>query len=152
MKIEKATKEDLNSLLLLEAKTFKSSESPLSKRAFNYHIKNKKNLFYVAKIENNLIGYILILFPRGEYARIYSLAIDFNFKSLGIASKLLSCSLQKIKEKNKKGVVLEVKIDNTPAINLYKKFNFSEVKILKNYYENIDGVKMKLNFLNNTNL
>lgn len=144
MVIKKVTREDLTSLLSLESVTFKSSESPLSKRAFKYHI--EKNLLFIAKINDILVGYILIIFPRGKYARIYSLAIDKNYQGLGIASKLINYSIEKVREIKKLGLILEVKVDNISAIGLYKKFGFKELKILKNYYEDIDGVKMKLEF------
>ena len=41
-----------------------------------------------------------------------------------------------------KSITLEVRIDNNPAIALYKKFDFKEVSTRKNYYNGIDGILM----------
>jgi ribosomal-protein-alanine N-acetyltransferase len=40
-------------------------------------------------------------------------------------------------------VSLEVKKDNTKAINLYKKYGFVEVGVRRGYYQGIDGILMK---------
>ena len=42
-----------------------------------------------------------------------------------------------------KNITLEVKIDNTPAIKLYKKFDFEEVALRKGYYNGVDGILME---------
>ena len=42
------------------------------------------------------------------------------------------------KEKKLKDITLEVNVNNIPAINLYKKYNFKEVGIRKKYYNNSD--------------
>ena len=42
------------------------------------------------------------------------------------------------KERDLKDITLEVNINNTSAINLYKKYNFKEVGIRKKYYNNLD--------------
>ena len=42
-----------------------------------------------------------------------------------------------------KNITLEVRKDNIPAINLYKKFNFQEKAIRKGYYQGTDGILME---------
>ena len=42
-----------------------------------------------------------------------------------------------------KDITLEVKIDNVPAISIYKKFGFKKVAIRKNYYNGTDGILME---------
>ena len=42
------------------------------------------------------------------------------------------------KERKLKDITLEVNVNNIPAINLYKKYNFKEVGIRKKYYNNTD--------------
>ena len=44
-----------------------------------------------------------------------------------------------------KKITLEVNINNTIALNLYKKFNFKEVAIRKGYYNGIDAILMERN-------
>ena len=42
------------------------------------------------------------------------------------------------KNRKLKDITLEVNINNIPAINLYKKYNFEEVGIRKKYYNNVE--------------
>ena len=51
------------------------------------------------------------------------------------------------KERKLKDITLEVNVNNIPAINLYKKYNFKEVGLRKNYYNNSeDAIIMTLKF------
>lgn len=42
------------------------------------------------------------------------------------------------KERGLNDITLEVNVNNIPAINLYKKYNFKEVGLRKKYYKNTD--------------
>jgi ribosomal protein S18 acetylase RimI-like enzyme len=42
-----------------------------------------------------------------------------------------------------KNITLEVKEDNTPALKLYKKFDFEEKAVRKGYYNGVDGLLME---------
>ena len=42
------------------------------------------------------------------------------------------------KERKLNSITLEVNTKNIPAINLYKKYNFKEVGLRKNYYKNCE--------------
>jgi ribosomal-protein-alanine N-acetyltransferase len=39
---------------------------------------------------------------------------------------------------------LEVRVGNLAAIKLYEKFGFIKIKILESFYDDEDGVKMRL--------
>ena len=43
------------------------------------------------------------------------------------------------KERKLSDITLEVNINNLPAINLYKKYQFKEVGLRKKYYNNEDN-------------
>lgn len=42
------------------------------------------------------------------------------------------------KDRKLKDITLEVNVNNIPAINLYKKYEFEEVGVRKKYYNNVD--------------
>ncbi|MCT7595798.1 GNAT family N-acetyltransferase [Aliarcobacter butzleri] len=134
--IKKAKKENLKDLYDLEKKVFQNDPFALTKSAFRYHI--LKNNLYIFEKDEKIVGYILWL-ERKDYFRLYSLAIDINFQDLGIASKLLEYSFEKLRNKN---FSLEVKTKNIKAIKLYEKYGFKIKKVLKNYYEDSDGYLM----------
>ncbi|MFX4231540.1 GNAT family N-acetyltransferase [Aliarcobacter butzleri] len=134
--IKKAKKENLKDLYDLEKKVFQNDPFALTKNAFRYHI--LKNNLYIFEKDEKIVGYILWL-ERKNYFRLYSLAIDINFQGLGIASKLLEYSFEKLRNKN---FSLEVKTKNIKAIKLYEKYGFKIKKVLKDYYEDSDGYLM----------
>jgi ribosomal-protein-alanine N-acetyltransferase len=135
--IEIATTKDLNTLFDIENRVFANDSFALSKNSLRYHLSN--NIIYKIKQDEKIAGYILWL-KRKDYYRLYSLAIHPDFRGLGLASRLLEYSLENL---DKEKFSLEVKVSNLDAIRLYKKFGFKVSRILKDYYEDIDGYLMK---------
>lgn len=137
MRIVKASRCDAKRLFEIESSVFKGDCFALSLASFYYHLKN--SIVYKVKI-GETVGYILWL-ERKNFFRLYSLAILDKYQGLGLATTLIEYSLKNLE---KKSLQLEVRSSNKKAINLYKKFGFEEIKILKNYYESEDGVLMRL--------
>ncbi|NVJ53334.1 MAG: GNAT family N-acetyltransferase [Campylobacteraceae bacterium] len=137
MRISVATKNDIKKLYEIESTVFKDDIFALKFHCFYYHIKN--SIVYKVKI-GEVVGYILWL-KRKSFFRLYSLAILDKYQGLGLASSLIKYSLKNLE---KKSLQLEVRVSNKKARILYKKFGFEEVKILKKYYKNEDGVLMRL--------
>ncbi len=139
MKIERANKDDVKALLKIEEELFYKDSSALSNRAFSYHL--NKNIIFKALIENKVVAYILWL-ERKSFYRLYSIAISKEFQGMGIGKALLEYSLEIL---NKNIFELEVRVSNEKAIKLYEKFDFKKIKLLKEFYDDEDGLKMRLN-------
>ena len=103
------------------------------------------------EFDNNPFAKFLILIENDElngylyYSEIYD-RIEINQievlreeRRKNIGSSLIEYLI----ENNKNDITLEVRIDNYPAIGLYKKFGFKEVAIRKGYYNGIDGILME---------
>ncbi|PLY06990.1 MAG: N-acetyltransferase [Arcobacter sp.] len=138
MKIEKANINDVKELLFIEKELFSNDSFALSRASFGYHIKN--NTLYKLEIDNKIVAYLLWL-KRKNYYRLYSLAILKKFQGRGLAKSLLEFSLSNLE---KDCFELEVRVSNIVAIKLYEKFGFKKVKILEKYYDEEDGLKMRL--------
>lgn len=131
MQISKVQSIDLEALLKLENSIFTSDK--ISKKQFAYHIKKQK-YFFITKLENLLVGYILC-FEYKNIIRVYSLAVDPKYQGQGIGKKLLLHIL----DNSTKNISLEVNINNTNAISLYKKSGFEISKQIDDFYENGDS-------------
>lgn len=85
--------------------------------------------------DNTIVGFagVKIIF---EEAELMNIVTRKNMRNMGIASSMLSSLINICKENNIKLLNLEVKSQNTIAINLYKKYNFKEVGLRKKYYDN----------------
>ena len=91
-----------------------------------------KKLFYFIE-DNKIVGFIEIsdIYDRFEIDYIYVLE---EYRKKHIASLLMEKVIS---------LGIEEKIDNIPAINLYKKYEFVECATRKGYYNGIDGILMK---------
>ena len=97
---------------------------------------------YVYKENNEIIGYINydIMYERSELIQIN---VRSDKQNNHIGSKLMEYMFKELEENSVKEITLEVRIDNTKAINLYKKYDFIEVGVRRGYYQGIDGILMK---------
>ncbi len=88
--------------------------------------------------EKKVIGYLYYseIYERIE---INQIEVEESNRNKGYGTKLLDYLINN----SDKSITLEVRKDNYPAIALYKKFNFKEVALRKNYYNGIDGILME---------
>ena len=126
----------------LEKEIFKSSA--FSKSYLNTLIKGDDSFIYIYLIDNQVCGYLMVLDSIDVY-EILAIAAVEEYRNKGIAQELLD----KIKTKD---IFLEVRESNKVAINFYKKNNFKEISIRKNYYseptENAIIMKLEVNVNN----
>ena len=140
--IKKLTSDDIDyieQIFNLEKEIFKNSA--FSKSYLNTLIKGDNSFVYVYLIDSKVCGYLIVLDSIDVY-EILAIATIEEYRNKGIAQKLLD----KIKTKN---IFLEVRESNQIAINFYKKNNFKEISIRKNYYskptENAIIMKLEVN-------
>jgi len=108
---------------------------------------NFKEAFLVACLKDNpkkIIGYImwrvektpskhnLRLINKGH---LVSIAVSEMYRREGVASALLSKSMHALTHHKLKDYVLEVRVTNYGAIELYKKFGYKTQGIKKKYYK-----------------
>ncbi len=143
--IRLATAEDLERILEIERRCFESQWSR------NQFYSSLKELFYVFE-EDEILGF-LIGCPCGIARRaiIMRIAVHPDYWGRGIASKLISASLNKFKQLDFKCVELDVDIVKNGAIELYEKFGFKIMRVVTvNYEEETSFLIMKL-ILRNSN-
>lgn len=101
--------------------------------------------YFVIKKNNIVLGFCGIKIIT-DFAEIMNIVIKKDSRGLGLSNFLLENTISKCKELNLKSINLDVNVENTIAINLYKKYNFVKVGIRKKYYNNVsDAILMTLN-------
>lgn len=109
-------------------------------QTFEEDYKNSK--YFVAKQNNNVIGFIGIRYIFDDID-VMNIVIREDKRGQGIASNLLSYIIRK--NENKK-INLEVNEHNISAIKLYQKFGFKVEGLRKKYYnQKEDAILMSLN-------
>jgi ribosomal protein S18 acetylase RimI-like enzyme len=118
--IENLSKDNIEDVILFHIKTC-SDNYP--KNVWVVHLKHYSNFCFVAKKQNNIVGYILCL-RNPRYFNITNILVGTEHRRQGIAKKLimkLISTFHNIKSKD----VISACLDNThPAIGLLKKFGF----------------------------
>ena len=120
----------------LEKEIFKNSA--FNRTYLDSLIKADNSFIYTHIIDNKVCGYLMVLDSIDVY-EILVIATVKEYRNIGIAQELLD----KIKTKD---IFLEVRESNQIAISFYKKNDFKEISIRKNYYSkpNENAIIMKL--------
>jgi ribosomal-protein-alanine N-acetyltransferase len=100
--------------------------------------------FLVAQIGEKVVGYIMCRVEVGFSERrrlhitrkghVVSIAVLPEYRRRGIASALMGKALEALKDYHVSETYLEVRVSNSAAISLYKKFGFSTVREVAGYY------------------
>ncbi len=95
-------------------------------------------------VAQQIVGVAVLLTPaRPRAARIYSLAVQADFRRRGYASQLLEQMVLLASKQGYRHLSLEVRQDDLQVQQFYQKHGFQTTKLLAGYYEDgADGVKM----------
>ena len=111
-----------------------SFSSPWSIDSLNKELTNKRAAYIVIKLGDKIVGFggMWTLFDEADITNI-AVHPDYRGHNFGdIIENLIKIA----KELGATSMTLEVRASNTPAINLYKKHNFTIEGTRKNFYEN----------------
>lgn len=99
-------------------------------------IESNASLSWLAYDGESLVGALVC---RAEDNRVYilTLAVVATYRELGIGTKLLELGTGAAKENSSKFIYAHVQQGNTDALNLYRKFGFSEKETVRNYYRRL---------------
>jgi ribosomal-protein-alanine N-acetyltransferase len=100
--------------------------------------------FVIAESQRQVVGYIMCRLEHGfsdlrklRFARkghIVSVAVMPEYRNLGIGCSLVQYALAAMSAHRTDECYLEVRVNNYPAINLYKKLGFEVSRTIPRYY------------------
>lgn len=123
--------EDIKDCLLINFDDF------WSYNILKQELENGKSKYFVAKQENEIVGFAGIMLIIDEVS-IMNIVVKKDKRNLGFGSLLLEKIIDFSKIHNATSITLEVNEKNIPAIKLYKKYGFKQVGLRKKYYNNED--------------
>ena len=129
----KARIEDLERVLAIESQVFHADS--FSRRQLRYLMQHAKGAFFVAVARGIVVGYISVLTRSNRIGRIYSLAVDQEYRGKGIAELLIDTAVDFMHAQYIERIFLEVAVDNVAAISLYEKKHFIKRSIKPGYYD-----------------
>ncbi|HSS08966.1 MAG TPA: ribosomal protein S18-alanine N-acetyltransferase [Acidimicrobiales bacterium] len=89
--------------------------------------------YYVARVDGSVVGYAGLMLT-GDDAHVTTIAVDPAWHRHKIGTRLLLNLAREARERSARHLTLEVRMSNTGAQALYKKFGFRPAGIRKNYY------------------
>ena len=132
--IKRMQKSDVDNVIAIEEKAY--GEHHWSKESFLNELSND-----LARYNCAFDNYGNLLVYSGcwqilEEVHITNIAVAPEFRRQKVGEKLLKRIIDDCYENKAKYITLEVRVSNTPAINLYEKFGFKSLGTRKGYYQN----------------
>lgn len=143
MKIRDATSRDLKRIVEIERLAF---DHPWSIDSFlrELTLPFSRTIVASAAGDDELTGY-LIRWLVADECHILNVAVDPTRRRRGVALRLMSDAIEEAKVKNAQLVTLEVRRSNLAARGLYRKLDFQERRLRRNYYgRGEDAIVMEL--------
>lgn len=128
--IRPARLEDLQRIVVIEHESF---SSPWSTWSLRQEILKDGAIYLAALVGNDMVGYAGMWIAADE-AHIGTLAVAPERRRQGIGEALILALLESARSARVKRVVLEYRVSNEPAANLYSKLGFSQTRIRERYY------------------
>ncbi len=143
IKIVRLEEKHVDEIVAIEEHSF---SIPWSKTAFLGELLNQNAHYFVAMIDEKVVGYGGFWYIVNE-GHITNIAVHEDYRGQGIGSLILDEMIAQKEELWMIGLTLEVRVSNVNAIKFYEKKGFVEEGVRKNYYENNeDALIMWLNY------
>lgn len=131
MIIRKMTSADIKSAAEIEKLCF---VHPWSEQSIKNEMEKENSVFLMAFEDDEPIGYVglSVVFDEGYMG---NLAVIEAYRRKGTGRALMNELINECISLDLAFATLEVRVSNTPAVNLYKNLGFDEVGRRKNYYK-----------------
>ena len=135
MLIRKMTLDDLSQVVAIDRVSF---SLPWPERSFRFDLTdNPASRCWVAELDGKVVGMIVSWLIVDE-VHVATIATHPEYRRRGIAKRLLTHTLQHLKEEGAQSSFLEVRASNFAAQDMYRKFGYEETGLRPRYYKDND--------------
>jgi ribosomal-protein-alanine N-acetyltransferase len=134
--IRPLTDRHLDEILKLNLRCFKAGEN-YTKYTFSYLLNEPNCLSYRMITPNEqMVGFVFVIADENGAGHITTIGVAPEHRRRGLANKLLCHAEESLQKRGVNTVMLEVRVSNIAAQNLYREFNYSIAQRLLQYYNN----------------
>ena len=135
--IRPLTDKQLQEVLKLNLRCFKAGEN-YTKYTFSYLLSEANSLSYrIVTPTGQMVAFIFIMMSKEDgTGHITTVGVAPEHRRRGLANKLLSHAEEALRKRTVSVVMLEVRVGNREAQNLYRAFGYAVVQRLNHYYNN----------------
>lgn len=121
---------DLSQVIQIELECF---TMPWSEATFRGLLRRSDADLIVAEVKGQVVGYAVFwaVLDQGELGNV---SVAAGWRRRGIGNQLVLTILNRARERGVREVYLEVRLTNTVAQELYRRYGFEEVGRRRNYY------------------
>ena len=135
MTIRRATLVDLDDLVALEQACFPPSQA-YDREQYVYALGPAKAVNVVLEEAGTIVGYVGAFHHRAQRAgHVITLNVHPKERRRGHGARLMAACEQALAALGMARVVLEVNVDNAPAVRLYESMGYERVGEIADYYE-----------------
>ncbi len=134
--IHPLTDKNLNEVLRLNVRCFRNGEN-YTKHTFNYLLGEPRNLSYrIVTSSGEMVGFVFVLVNEDGSAHLTTIGVAPEHRRRSLAKRLLRHVEDALRARAVFTIVLEVRVSNTSAQDLYRAAGYSVVQRLAKYYNN----------------
>ncbi len=134
--IHPLTEKNLKEVLKLNLRCFQTGEH-YTRFTFNYLLNEPNCLSYrVATAKGEMVGFIFVMMNTDGMGHITTIGVTPEHRRRGLAVKLLEHAEKALLRRGVSVVMLEVRVSNRAAQDLYRERNYQTVQRLTKYYNN----------------
>ncbi|HEX6124717.1 MAG TPA: ribosomal protein S18-alanine N-acetyltransferase [Pyrinomonadaceae bacterium] len=134
--IHPLTQKHLNEVLRLNVRCFRNGEN-YTKHTFNYLLGETRNLSYrIVTPAKEMVGFVFVLVNEDGSAHLTTIGVAPEHRRRGLATQLLEHVEGALRLRGVFTIVLEVRVSNTAAQDLYRESGYAVVQRLSRYYNN----------------
>jgi len=134
--IRPLTDKHLDEVLRLNVRCFRNGEN-YTKHTFNYLLGESRNLSYrIVTSTGEMVGFVFVLVNEDGSAHLTTIGVAPEHRRRQLANRLLAHVEESLRRRSILTVVLEVRISNTVAQDLYRNLGYAVVQRLTKYYNN----------------
>ena len=130
------TEKHIKEVLRLNIRCFKNGEN-YTKHTFSYLLNEPNTLSYKAVTpDNEIVGFVFVMINTNGAAHLTTIGVAPEHRRRRIAERLLEHMDNALRKREITTIMLEVRVSNIPAQNLYRRVGYAVVQRIENYYSN----------------
>ena len=147
--IHPLTDKQIAEVLSLNLRCFNAGEN-YTKYTFSYLLSEPDSISYrIITPTGQMVGFIFIMISREDgTGHITTIGVAPEHRRRGLANKMLEHAEKALRKRNIGAVMLEVRVGNRAAQNLYRALDYAIVQRLNHYYNNGEDGFLMMKSLN----
>jgi ribosomal-protein-alanine N-acetyltransferase len=134
--IQTLTEKHLKEVLRLNIRCFKNGEN-YTKHTFTYLLNEPNTLSYkIVTADDEIVGFVFVMINANGAAHLTTIGVAPEHRRRHLAARLLEHMDNALRKREITTVMLEVRVSNVAAQNLYRRLGYNVVQRIANYYSN----------------